>query len=74
MERLKPSINGQNGGTKHVFDSSEGEQEVLTPTQKTEITSNFTDATVSIEFESKKRIEPDDIFPHNGCHLEQALL
>ena len=33
-----------------------GNQEVLTPTQKTEITSNFTDATVSIEFESKKRI------------------
>lgn len=47
-----------------------GNHEVLTPTQKTEITSNFTDATVSIEFESKKRIEPDDIFPHNGCHLE----
>jgi len=26
------------------------------------------------EFDSKKRIEPDDIFPHSGCHLEQALL
>jgi len=51
-----------------------GNQEVLTPTQKTAITSSFTDATVSIEFESKKRIEPDHILPHNGCHLEQAQL
>jgi hypothetical protein len=51
-----------------------GNQEVLTPTQKTEITSNFADATVSIEFESKKRIEADHIFPDNGCYLEQALL
>jgi hypothetical protein len=51
-----------------------GNQEVLTPTQKTEINSNFTDGTVSIEFESKKRIEPDHIFPHNECHLEQVLL
>jgi hypothetical protein len=74
MERLKLSINGQNGGAKHVFDSSEGEPGSSHSDPEDGDHQHSHDATVSIEFENKKRIEPDHIFPHNGCHLKQALL